>query len=71
MGNVKFTDIIHKCTVLSPDKPNKVYLGTAEGHFKKWSYIHTKLFKNKTSASDTTLSKHIWELKENQIQAQL
>ena len=29
------TDIIYKCTVLSPEKPNKVYLGTAEGHFKK------------------------------------
>ena len=28
------TNIIYKCTVLSPDKPNKVYLGTAEGDFK-------------------------------------
>ena len=29
--NIQFqvTDIIYKCTVLSPDKPNKVYLGTA------------------------------------------
>ena len=29
------TDIIYKCTVLSPNIPNKVYLGTAEGDFKK------------------------------------
>ena len=29
------TDIIQKCTVLSPDKPNKMYLGTAEGDFRK------------------------------------
>ena len=29
------TDIIYKCTVLSPDKPNKVYLGTVEGDFEK------------------------------------
>ena len=34
-GQSQVTDIIHKCTVLSPDKPNKVYLRTAEGGFKK------------------------------------
>ena len=34
-GQCQFTDIIYKCTVLSPDKPNKLYLGTAEGDFKK------------------------------------
>ena len=34
-GQCEVTDIIHKCTVISPDKPNKVYLGTAEGDFKK------------------------------------
>ena len=34
-GQCQVTDIIYKCTVLSPDKPNKVYLGTAEGDFKK------------------------------------
>ena len=26
-GQCQVTDIIYKCTVLSPDKPNKVYLG--------------------------------------------
>ena len=34
-GKCQNTDIIYKCTVLSPDKPNKVYLRTAEGDFKK------------------------------------
>ena len=34
-GQSQVTDIIYKCTVLSPDKPNKVHLGTAEGYFKK------------------------------------
>ena len=65
------TDIIYKCTVLSPDKPNKVYLGTAEGDFKKRFYNHRKSFNNEGSANDTTLSKYIWELKEHQIQARL
>ena len=50
--------------VLSPDKPNKVYLGTAEGDFKKRFYNHRKSFNNEASANDTTLSKYIWELKE-------
>ena len=63
-GQCEVTDIIHKCTVISPDKPNKVYLGTAEGDFKKWFYDHRKLFNNNGSANDTTLSKYICELKE-------
>ena len=64
-GQCQVTDIIYKCTVLSPDKPNKVYLGTAEGDFKKRFYNHRKSFKNEASASNTTLSKkYIWKLKE-------
>ena len=62
MVNVK--SLTYKCTVLSPDKPNKVYLGTAEGDFKKRFYNHRKSFNNEGSANDTTLSKYIWELKE-------
>ena len=34
-GQCQVTDIIYKYTVLSPDKPNKVCLGTAEGDFRK------------------------------------
>ena len=34
-GQCHVTDIIYKCTVSSPDKPNKVYIGTAKGDFKK------------------------------------
>ena len=63
-GQCQVTDIIYKCTVLSPDKPNKVYLGTAEGDFKKRFYNHRKSFNDESSANDTTLSKYIWELKE-------
>ena len=62
MVNVK--SLTYKCTVLSPDKPNKVYLGTAEGDFKKQFYNHRRSFNNEASANDTTLSKYIWELKE-------
>ena len=53
------TNIIYKCTVLSSNKPNKVYLGTAERDFKKRFHNHRKSF-NDDSANDTTLSKHIY-----------
>ena len=49
---------------MSPDKPNKMYLGTAEGDFKKRFDYHRKSFNNEGSANDTTPSKYIWELKE-------
>ena len=54
-GKCQVTDIIYKCTVLSPDKLNKVYLGTAEGDFKKQFYNHRKSINNEGSANDTTL----------------
>ena len=58
------TDIIYKCTILSPDKPNNVYLGTAQGDFKKRLYNHRKSFNNGGSANDTSFSEYISELKE-------
>ena len=63
-GQPQVSDIIYKCNVLSPDKPNKVYLGNPEDDFKKRIYNHRKLFNNKGSANDSTLSRYIWELKE-------
>ena len=48
--------IIYKCT--APEKPNKVYVGTAEGDFKKGFYNHRKSFNIEASANDTTLSKY-------------
>ena len=58
-GQCQVTDIIYNYTVLSPDKPNKVYLGTAGGDFKKRFYNHRKSFNNEAGADDTTLSKYI------------
>ena len=66
MVNVKSLTYIYiyKCTVSSPDKPKKVYLGTAEGDFKKRFYNHRKSFNNGGSANDISLSEYISELKE-------
>ena len=63
-GQYQVTDIIYKCTVLSPEKPNRVYLGSTEGDFQKRFYNHRKSFNNEASANNTTISKYIWELKE-------
>ena len=60
----KVTDIIYKRHVLSPDKPNKVYLGTAEDELEKQFYNHKKLFNNENTTHNTTFSKYIWELKQ-------
>ena len=42
----KVTNIRYICTVLSPDKANKVYLGTAESNFKKRYIIGRHLTMN-------------------------
>ena len=52
---------IYKGTVLSPDKPNKIYLGTCGGGFKKQFYNHRELLNNEAGPNDTNLSKYIWE----------
>ena len=42
-----------------------MYLGTAEGDFKKQFNNDRKSSNNEINANDTTLSKCIWELKES------
>ena len=54
-GQPQVADIIYKCNVLSPDKPNKVYLGNAEGDFKQRFYNHRKSFNDEGSANNSTL----------------
>ena len=59
-GQCQVTDVIYECTLLSPDKPNKVYLRTGKGDFKRQLYDNRKSFNNEATAP----SKYIWELKE-------
>ena len=44
--------------------PDKVYLGTAEGDFKKRYYKHKNSYRDKRYTNDISLSKYIWEIKE-------
>ena len=41
-----------------------MYLGNAEGYFKKGFCNNRKSYNNEGNANDTTLSKYIWEVKE-------
>ena len=63
-GLCQTNDIIYKCVVSTKSTPEKVYLGTAEGDFKKRYYNHKKSFKNRLYECDTTLSKYIREIRD-------
>ena len=63
-GQCQSQDIIYKCTVSTSVNPDKVYLGTAEGDFKKLYHNHMKSFCNKQYTNDKSLSKYILEIKE-------
>ena len=63
-GNCQTSDIIYKCIASTTVNPDKIYLGTAEGNFKKRYYNHKTSFKNREKANDTTLSKYVWEVKD-------
>ena len=56
-------DIICKCIVSTSVNPDKVYLGTAEGDFKKSYHNQTKSFRNKQYTKDASLSEFSWEIK--------
>ena len=64
-GQCQSQDISYKCTVSTSIKPDKRYLGTAEGDAKKRYYNRTKFFRDKRYTNDTSPSKYIWEVKEN------
>ena len=62
-GECSANDISYQCIASATGFPNKVYLGTAQGEFKKWFYNHNASFKNELKRNDTTLAKCVWDLK--------
>ena len=53
-GKSRTENVIFKCIVsTSGHPPDKAYLGTAEGDFKKRCYNHISSFKNKTQMKNT------------------
>ena len=63
-GKCRTENITYKCIVSTSRHPDKAYLETAEGDFKKRYYNHISSFKNKTKINKTTLAKYFRELKQ-------
>ena len=57
-GKCRANDMIYKCIASVTGFPNKVYLGTAQGEFKKRFYNHNKSFKSESKRKDATLAKY-------------
>ena len=54
---------IYKCISSGTSFPNKVYLGTAQGEFKKRFCNYNTSLKNELQRDGTTLAKYICDLK--------
>ena len=63
-GECRTENILYKYIVSTSGHPDKVYLGTAEGDFKKRYYNHIISFKNETQMNKTTLTRYVWEQKQ-------
>ena len=47
-GKCRANDIVYQCVALATGFPDKVYLGSAQGEFKKQFHNHNSSFKNKS-----------------------
>ena len=66
-GECRTTNVIYKATVIPSTGDVKTYIGMTdrENEFKARHAVHKSSFKHEHSA--TTLSKHIWSLKDKNI----
>ena len=62
-GKYRTMDAVYDCRLISPE-PRKIYLGLAEGKWKQTYYSHKKSYNHKRHSHETTLSSHVWHLKE-------
>ncbi|XP_068712987.1 uncharacterized protein [Montipora foliosa] len=67
-NNCLITSVIYKANVTTDkDNTGKYYIGLTEGTFKQ-GYTQPNLsFRNRKYASRTKLAKHIWKLKDNEV----
>ena len=62
--NCQQNDVIYKCIASTSVNPDKVYLATAEGEFKKRYYNHNNSFRHHVYANETNLSNYVCEIKD-------
>ena len=67
-GKCLTKSIVYKATVNTTDgQPDQHYIGLTDTTFKERYYNHTASFRHCTKRQNTELSKHIWRLKDNNI----
>ena len=66
-GECLSTSIIYEATVEADNNSKKTYIGLSGGKFKDRYYNHKKSFSHKKYKKETELSKHVWELKDSNI----
>ena len=67
-GNCLQSSVIYQATVTRKDSnKEETYIGLTENAFKTRYRNHTALFRNAKHRNSTELSKHIWTLKDNNV----
>ena len=64
-------NVVYQATVISSDEDTANYIGLSAPRFKDRLANHKKSFKNLKYAHETTLSTHIWKLKEKKLNFEL
>ena len=67
-GNCPLSSLIYQATITrKEDSTTETYIGLTENDFKNRYRNHTASFRHTKHENPTELSKHIWALKENNI----
>ena len=71
-GNCLQSSVIYQATVETNDnKPSQTYIGLTENSFKTRFTNHRNSFKDHKKKLSTELSKHVWKLKEANVNFQI
>jgi hypothetical protein len=63
-GNCLVNSLVYKAEVTDQNQNSTTYTGLTRNTFKQRFYGHRHSFKNRSSEHSTTLSSHIWDLKD-------
>ena len=62
-GGCQVSGVVYKATVVDNDNTTNTYTGLTSNTFKKRYYKHRETFEKENHTNPTTLSTHVWELK--------
>ena len=66
-GECRLSNIVYKATVEADDSSKKEYIGISGTEFKLRYANHKQSFDNERKRDATSLSQHIWNLKESDV----